>query len=135
MRAILTITYPPVSQITQSNITNDEPAGLFLIGVLSPDSHTNGAARGAVCRAVRFGGKHAVLPCGAILGAIRNGDRVRRLSLRLEPGLSGRLFRCIGHLPAAGRICLHRIRDAGYQPDDTLHPRPHAITVSLFVRW
>ena len=38
MRGILAITHLPVSQLAQNNITNDETAGLFLIGILSPDS-------------------------------------------------------------------------------------------------
>ena len=38
MRGILAITYLPVSQFAPNNITNDETAGLTLIGILSPDS-------------------------------------------------------------------------------------------------
>jgi len=38
MRGILAITHLPVSQFAQNNIKNDEAAGLFLTGILSPDS-------------------------------------------------------------------------------------------------
>jgi len=36
MRGILAITYLPVSQCSQNDITNHQAAGLTLIGILSP---------------------------------------------------------------------------------------------------
>jgi steroid 5-alpha reductase family enzyme len=41
MRGILAITYLPVSKFAQNDTTNNETAGLSLIGILSPESNTS----------------------------------------------------------------------------------------------
>ncbi|MBT7426970.1 MAG: hypothetical protein HN781_03365, partial [Betaproteobacteria bacterium] len=87
-------------------------------------------ARSVICRFVRLGWEYAVLSSREILGALRNGHRIRELSIHLKPHFPRLLFRPPRRLPTGRGIHLHRIWDAGGKLADALYSSSNALKIA-----
>ena len=86
-------------------------------------------ARGVIRCFVRLGREYTLLPSSEILGALRNGHRIRELSIHLKPDFSGLLFGRPRHLPTGRGIHLHRVWNAGRKLANAFYSRPNAVKI------